>query len=129
MFSEPLEKYRDMLVAGANVVIGVEANMEGDQLKLLARSVQPVDGAVADAAAAGLRIYLGEEAAIPSVKSLLDRVMGEGKPQARGPINLLLMHPELPGEVEISLKGKFPVNPQIKGALRSLGGVVTVEEF
>ncbi|HBN31257.1 MAG TPA: DNA polymerase III subunit alpha, partial [Rhodobacteraceae bacterium] len=55
MFSEPLEKYRDLLTAGANVVIAVEASLEGDQLKLLARSVQPVDGAVADAAAMGLR--------------------------------------------------------------------------
>ena len=38
------------------------------------------------------------------------------------------MDPALPGEVEIDLGQDFPVNPQIKGALRSLEGVMEVEE-
>jgi hypothetical protein len=29
----------------------------------------------------------------------------------------------------MELKGKFPVTPEIKGALKSLGGVVEVEDF
>ena len=39
------------------------------------------------------------------------------------------MHDALPGEVEIDLGTDFPVNPQIKGALRSLSGVMEVEEL
>ena len=31
-------------------------------------------------------------------------------------------------EVEIDLGDDFPVNPQIKGALRSLGGVIEVQD-
>jgi DNA polymerase-3 subunit alpha len=38
------------------------------------------------------------------------------------------MDPALPGEVDIDLGQDFPVNPQIKGALRSLSGVMEVEE-
>ena len=39
-----------------------------------------------------------------------------------------LMHDDLPGEVELDLGEEFPVNPQIKGAIRSLGGVIEVED-
>ena len=35
---------------------------------------------------------------------------------------------DLPGEVEMVMGEDFPVTPQIKGALKSLPGVVTVEE-
>jgi len=129
MFSEPLEKYRDLLTAGANVVVAVEANMEGDQLKLLARSVQPVDGAVADAAAMGLRVYVNDAGAIGPVAAVLQRSGAEVDRRAKGPVNLLLMSPDLPGEVEMALGEGYNVNPQIRGALRSLSGVVMVEEF
>ena len=35
----------------------------------------------------------------------------------------------LNGEVDVELGDDFPVNPQIKGAIKSLGGVVSVEEI
>ena len=38
------------------------------------------------------------------------------------------MDPALPGEVEIDTGAEFPVNPEIKGALKSLPGVMAVEE-
>ncbi len=129
VFSDTLEKYRDLLEAGANVVLGVEANIEGDQLKLLARSVQPVDGAVADAAAMGLRVYVNDEVAIPAVARVLKEAGKTAGRRSRGPVNLLLMHPDLPGEVEMALGESFAVNPQIRGAIKSLAGVVMVEEF
>ena len=46
----------------------------------------------------------------------------------RGPIYFCLMGDDLPGEVELDLGQKYPVNPQIKGALRALPGVVAVED-
>ena len=129
MFSEPLEQFRDLLTVGSNVVLGVEANLEGDQLKLLARAVQPVDRAVADAASMGLRIYINDAAAVESVANVLEKAGTGNERHAKGPVNLLLMHPGLPGEVEMALGDSFCVSPEIRGAIRSLGGVVTVEEF
>jgi DNA polymerase-3 subunit alpha len=38
------------------------------------------------------------------------------------------MNPELPGEVELDVGHDFVVNPQIKGALKSLPGVLEVED-
>ena len=128
MFSDVLEVSRDHLETGANVVLTVEATFESDQLKLLARGVQPIDSVVADAGGSGLRIFVEDQEAITTVAGLLERAKSEAKLKGRGPVHLCLMHPDLPGEVDVLLGEDFPVNPQIKGALKSLGGVMTVEE-
>ena len=46
-----------------------------------------------------------------------------------GPVQFCLMHPDLPGEIDIDLTDDFPVNPQIKGAIKSLPGVLQVEDI
>ncbi len=128
MFSDVLEASREHLDTGANVVLQVEATLEGDSLKLLARGVQPIDDNIAGEIGRGLRVFVEESEAISTVAGLLDRARSESRLKGRGPVHLCLMHPDLPGEVEVLLGEDFPVNPQIKGALKSLGGVMTVEE-
>jgi DNA polymerase-3 subunit alpha len=127
MFSDVLEVARPHLETGMNVILQVEATFEADQLKLLCRGVTPIDAAVAQEAT-GLRVFVEGETGIASVQSLLARMAEDAARAARGPIHLCLMHPDLPGEVEMVLGEDFPVSPQIKGALRSMEGVVTVEE-
>ena len=129
LFSEALEASRDHLEAGAKVVLTAEATMEADQLKLLGRSVQPIDGAVAQAGSMGLRVFIEGPEAVASVSTVLSDAMETVKQGGKGPIVLCLMDEGLPGEVEIDLGQEFPVNPQIKGAIKSLGGVLTVEEI
>ncbi|MCO6381173.1 DNA polymerase III subunit alpha [Oceanicola sp. 502str15] len=129
LFSEALEKSRDFLETGANVVVTCEATMEADQLKLLGRSVAPIDAVAAQAGRSDIMLYLDDIAAAPAVKSLLDRAEADGASKSRGAVSLCLMAADLPGEVHLELQGDFPVNPQIKSALKSLGGVVTVEDI
>ncbi len=128
IFSDVLEASREHLEPGTNVVFQVEATMESDQLKLLGRSVAPIDTVVADAGGSGLRVYVEEAGAVDLVASVLNRAREDAKIRARGPVSLCLMDPSLPGEVDVSLGPDFPVTPQIKGALKSLGGVMAVED-
>ncbi|MDU8943313.1 DNA polymerase III subunit alpha [Ovoidimarina sediminis] len=128
VFSDTLETARDLLEPGRNVVLSVEATMEAEQLKLLARSAVSVDDVVADAGQTGLKVYLDLEEAVGAVAALLERVQSELSSRGRGPVELCLTAPDLPGEVEMALPGTWPVTPQIKSALKSLPGVVTVEE-
>ena len=127
LFSDVLEASRDFLETGSNVVLTVEATLEGDQLKLLARGVTPIDNVVADAGGMGLKVFVDDAGAVQAVAGLLDRARGESGLRGRGPIQFCLMDAGLPGEVEMAL-GEFPVNPQIKGAIKSLPGVMAVEE-
>ncbi|SDX12827.1 DNA polymerase III subunit alpha [Litoreibacter albidus] len=128
VFSDTLEKSGEHMVTGANVVLTVEATLESEQLKLLCRGAQPVDGAVADAGSIGLKIFVEDDSAIAAIASVLERSGQDPKIRSRGPVSLCLMSPDLPGEVEVSLGDRFAVNPQVKGAIKSLGGVVMVEE-
>lgn len=128
VFSDTLEAAGDILVPGTSVVLGVEVTMEGEQLKLLARGAQLVDGVAAEAGSMGLRVFINSADAVASVASVLDRAVKDGSSRTGGPVVFCLTDAALPGEVEISLAKDYPVNPQIKGAIKSLGGVVAVEE-
>ncbi|MDG1069178.1 MAG: DNA polymerase III subunit alpha, partial [Sulfitobacter sp.] len=129
LFSDTLEQCRDHLETGSKVVVTVEATMESDQLKLLGRGVTPIDTAVEGAGNMGLRIFIEMPGAIAAVSEVLAGARQAAKSAGKGPIQLCLMDPALPGEVEVDLGGEFPVTPQIKGAIRSLGGVLEVEEI
>jgi DNA polymerase-3 subunit alpha len=129
VFQDTLAEARDLLEPGALVVLTVEASMEVEQLKLLARTVQPVDRVVAGLAPAGFRVFVGTEPALPLVAGLLDRAREEATHAAAGPVELALIGPGLPGEVAVGLPGHWPVTPQIGAALKSLPGVVDVEEI
>ncbi|MCT4556060.1 MAG: DNA polymerase III subunit alpha [Pelagimonas sp.] len=129
LFSEALEKSREHLETGSKVVVTAEATMESDQLKLLGRSIGPVDSAVAGAGALGLRIFVEDPLTVANVASVLNRAKEQMPNSKRGPIHLRLADPKLPGEVDMDLKQHFPVSPEIKGALKSLDGVLAVDEF
>ena len=128
VFSDTLEVAREYLNAGSQVVLQCEATLEADQLKLLGRSVSPIDTVVADAGGAGLRVFLDGPEAIGSVATILENAKHDRARAGKGPIYFCLMGDDLPGEVVLDLGDDFPVDPQIKGALRSLGGVIEVED-
>ena len=103
--------------------------MESDQLKLLARSVAPIDAVVADVGGMGLRVFINDAGAVGSIATVLEGAAQGQRAIGRGPVQLCLMGAGLNGEVDVELGDDFPVNPQIKGAIKSLGGVVSVEEI
>ncbi|MEL7302013.1 MAG: DNA polymerase III subunit alpha [Pseudomonadota bacterium] len=129
MFSDTLETAREHLEPGSKVVVQVEATMEADQLKLLGRAVTPIDSAVAQVGASGLKVFVEEESAVPSVASVIAGLPETVLRGAKGPLRFCLMDPALPGEVELDLGDGFPVSPQVKSALKSLPGVLMVEEL
>jgi DNA polymerase-3 subunit alpha len=129
VFSDTLEAARDHLEVGTHVVITAEATLEADQLKLLARSVAPIDAAIALAGATGLRVFVDDAGAVGLVATVLEEASRAARSAPKGPVMFTLMDPALPGEVEVDLRVEFAINPQIKGALRSLDGVVMVEEL
>ena len=129
LFSDTLEAARENLETGCKVVVSVEASMESDQLKLLGRSIAPIDVIAAEAGGAGLRIFVREPGAIANVASVLESAQKAVRNTGLGPIQFCLMDPGLPGEVEVDLGQQFVVNPQIKGAIKSLGGVLAVEDL
>ena len=128
VFSDTLEAAREHLEPGSNVVLTVEATMEAEQLKLLARSVAPIDAVAADAGGMGLRVFVDEERAVLSVKSVLER-LAAGNRRATGPLEFCIQEPETGREIVVDTGAEYALTPQVKGAIKSLDGVVTVEEI
>ncbi len=127
LFSDTLEAAQDYLTSGEKVVVTVEATLEADQLKLLARSVAPIDTIVADVGGMGLRVFIDTADAIGAVQAVFRTAEQAAQKAQKGPVHLCITTGDL-GEVELALGEDFPVTPQIKGAIKSLGGVVDVHD-
>jgi DNA polymerase III subunit alpha len=128
MFCDDFDSARRVFDQTHQVVMTLEARFNEGQFDPVGRSVVAMDGVVAEAGATGLRIFIEDAGAIATVASVLAQA-GEGQRNLpRGPVMLCLMDPTLPGETEIDTGQEFPLNPQIKGAIRSLPGVLEVQE-
>jgi DNA polymerase-3 subunit alpha len=124
VFSDTLEAARDHLEPGRNVVLTVEANLDGETLKLLARSATPIDQVAAEAGASAIRIHVNRPEAMTSLAALLARVEGRNKAQVT-----LCVQDDQGREIDLTLPQPYPVTPQIKGAIKAMQGVVMVEEI
>jgi DNA polymerase-3 subunit alpha len=118
IFSEGLAEYRDTLEPGANVLLFLSGEVQGDEVRARIQSAQALDDA-AIKMTSSLRIYLENEAALTSLQKRLE-ARGEGE------VTLVLRLKE-GGEAEIRLPGRFKVTPQIAGAIKAVPGVVQVE--
>ena len=124
VFSDVLEAARDHLEPGKNVVLTVKVDPDGENVKMLANAVQPIDQVAAEAGASALRIHLNRAEAIPSLAGLFAKVEGRNRAQ------ITLCLPDDQGrEIDVTLPQPYPVTPQIKGAIKAMQGVVLVEEM
>jgi DNA polymerase III subunit alpha len=122
VFSEVLGQARQSLDAGQPLLVTVDCRMEEDSIRLTAQKIEPLDGAVSHAAA-GLRVYLGEQTAIKSLHSIIGRD-GPGRGRVSVVIGL-----EPTREVEIALPGAYKIGPGIRAAVKSLPGILDVHDI
>jgi DNA polymerase-3 subunit alpha len=121
LFSEMLSEARGLLDAGEPLVVTVDVRSEEESLRLTAQKIEQLDAIVADAAA-GLRVFVDEVQALPSLKGVIAREAG-----GRGRVTVVL---DLPSrEVEIAIPGGFKVDPRTLAAVKSLPGIVDVHEI
>jgi DNA polymerase-3 subunit alpha len=119
-FSDTLAACRDMLEPGSAVIARVEADVEGEEVKLRLQGVEPLDKATAQMVA-GLEIFVRDAAPLESIAARL-------RNGGRAPVRLVMLMPK-GREVHVSLGSKFTVTPQIKGAIKAIAGVVDVQDL
>ncbi|UMY15704.1 DNA polymerase III subunit alpha [Methylobacterium organophilum] len=119
IFSEGLGHYRDILEPGRPLVLTLQANLEGEDVRARIQTAEPLDQAVARHQK-GMRIYLRDDRALGSVQQRLT-MRGEGE------VSLILILDGGEREVEVKLKDRYQASPQLAGALRAVPGVVQVE--
>jgi DNA polymerase-3 subunit alpha len=118
VFSELLATSRPLLEAGRSVLITVGADWDGDELKLRALAIADLDQAAANAGE-GLRVYLEDASPLGGIAGAL-RNPGKG-------IVTLVVPGSAGQEVEIRLPQRQQITPAMRGAIKSLPGVASVE--
>ncbi len=120
-FSETLTACNELLREGAPILVTADLKQEGEALRITASAAVSLDQAAAEAGA-GIRIWLGQSAAVPHIRTILER-----ERKGRGRVTLLPRLGETQ-DVEIALPGGFNVTPKLAQALKLIPGVERVEE-
>jgi DNA polymerase-3 subunit alpha len=120
LFSEVLSACREMLEVGTPVVVDVEGRLEGESARLTAQRIRAVDDFVGRASRT-MTIRLDQGANVDSVKmALSDAGSGQGRVVIEFPLST-------GGRVDLSLPGRYAVNPMLEEALTTTKGVSSVE--
>ena len=77
----------------------------------------------------GIKSYVEDKKVLPSIISVLDQASEKKKIVSMGPIHLCVIDSGLPGEVELDTGLNCDTSPQIRGAIKSLDGVLDVQEI
>ncbi len=119
LFQEGLNQFRDLLEKGSDVLVTLQANVEGEDVRARIVNVERLNDAAAKVHK-GLRIFVRDESPLASIESRL-RASGDGE------VSLVVILGPKQGEVEIRLPGRYAVSAAIAGALKAAPGVVAVE--
>jgi DNA polymerase-3 subunit alpha len=121
LFAELLATARPVLELGAAVVVTIEIQARGEDQRLAVQAMEPLDQALSRTAAR-LTVYVEDIRALAPLRSLLDR---DGPGRCRVALQIQLAPTE---EVEIELPGAYAIGAKSRGALKTLPGVLAVEE-
>jgi len=116
VFSDVLARTREVLESGEPVLLTVEGRADGDDTRLMAQEIEPLEAAVAHTAS-GLRLFLDQAEALDRLRSVLER-----EAKGRGRVSLVLDLAD-GQEVELELPGGYRLTPPVRQALKSLPGV------
>ena len=119
LFSETLAMARELLEPGRAVVLSVDVQKNGEELRLTGQQVQSLEEEVAKAAA-GLNLVLRDPTPVPTLHSILQRFEA-----GRGRISVVV-EADAGREIEVALPKGFRLGAKERAALKSVPGVLDV---
>ncbi len=116
-----LVQQRDLMVAGQQLILTLDVETRNDEVRLTCQGIELLEKAVENAAA-GLRILMGSGEGVPGLRDALAR-----ESRGRGQISIIVSEPER--EIELKLPGAWVISGKCRAAIKSLPGVVEVQEI
>ena len=120
LFQEGLSQFRDLLEKGADVLVTLQAAVEGEDVRARIVNVERLTDAAAKVQK-GLRVFVRDETPLDSIERRLS-ARGDGE------VSLVVILGPKDGEIEIRLPGRYAVSAAVAGALKAAPGVVAVEQ-
>jgi DNA polymerase-3 subunit alpha len=124
IFAEGLQQFRDLLEPGAALLLFLSAEAQGEEVRARIQSAEPLDAA-AEKVQKGLRVFVRSAEPLEALDKRLEPVPGRNG-KSDGEVNLVLLL-DSGAEVEIRLRDRYKVSPQIAGAIKAVPGVIQVE--
>jgi DNA polymerase-3 subunit alpha len=121
LFQEGLNQFRDLLKRGSDVLVALQASVEGEDVRARIVNVEKLSDAAVKVQK-GLRIFVRDEEPLASIETRLKRT-GEGEVSI-----VVVLGPEH-GEVEIRLPSRYAIDSAVAGALKAAPGVLAVEHM
>ena len=128
IFSQILENSRDYLAKGSNIVVTVEAAIDGHQLKLLAKSIEPLESVIMNTPGLGLRVFIDNKDAAKNIREQLEVNLKDNSNKV-GPVEFIVIDPKLDTDVKIKLPQNYRVDHLLTKALKLVPGVIDAEIF
>jgi len=122
LFSDQLVAARPHLEPGTPLLLDVDVQGGGEDLRYIARSVEPLKTA-AERLALGARLLVRHEVTLQPLAALLEQT-----PKGRARIQLVVAMDD-GAEAEIDLAGGWHITEAVKNQLRALPGGTEVQEF
>ena len=119
LFSEVLAASRELLVPGTPVLLDVEAEADGETVKVRVQRLISLEKA-AEGRQAGMKIYVDDPRALPSLAEQM------GPKGGKGQLRLVVRLDGLGREVEFVLPKGIDATPKQRGALQMVAGVAAV---
>jgi len=125
VFSELLDSAEELLQSGNSVIVTVEASIDPERgLRANAKSFAAIETVAANSAR-GLEICLTDESPIPAIDELLEKYKG-----GRGYVTFKIkVTDDADYDIDIELKDKYTVSPDIRRALITMKGVMDANEI
>ncbi len=132
IFSDTLNACGHLLEPGTPVLVSVEAERDGETVKLRVQGMQALDEAAAGVQR-GLKLVL-DRRLLQSKKISLAALKAElrapsGGPKSGGEIRVVLELDDRDRTLEIDLPGKYDVGPMMQGHLSTIPGVLDVVDL
>jgi DNA polymerase-3 subunit alpha len=128
IFSDTLAVCRELLEPGTPVIVSVEAERDGDTLKMRVQSIEALDKAAAGVAR-NLRVVLDQRECAGANGARLAEISSRLKPTHRGgEVRIVLPLSDRGCEVDLILPGRYDVSPLEAGRIAALPIVVEVVE-
>ncbi len=130
IFSDTLAQCRDLLEPGTPVIVSVEAERDGDTLKMRVQSLEALDKAALNVPR-NLRIILDRSILQSAASQRFSEARALIKPAGPkgGEVRFILPLEDSRREIEFTLPGRFDISPQDAGRLSAIPGVIEVIEL
>jgi DNA polymerase-3 subunit alpha len=109
------------MVAGQALILTLDVQKTGDEMRLTCQGIEALDKAVENSAA-GLRIMMADGAAVPRLRDIL-----AAEKRGRGQVSVVIAEPAR--EIELKLPGAWSISGKCRTAIAALPGIVEVEEI